>query len=429
MYDNVMASIKLIRASDGSGNASVATVQSARSGGATTIVVDTVSGINDHFCGTMGTPHTFTDPVTSETITVISEATAVDFVGHVDGSNLEIDTIALGYVDSGSEVGDIVIIRPTTQWGDNVADVLDVEHNDDGTHSDVTADSLAIGGVDISSVATNAPQGYMINGKLSVSVASNNLTVAVKTLAGTDPSATDPVHVRIGNTVRSITSALSVTKNAGTNWFGMGSGYWAALDTDYFAYIGYNATDGVVLGFAKIPNARVYGDFSTTSTEYEYCAISTITNATSTDEYEVVGRFNATLSAGAGYTWSIPATAIVINRPIYETRTYSATNTGSGGGTIYWKHVGSVRSARGRTSQYTGLSPGTATDKVITFPADFFMTAPVVVGNLDQLGTTGKQGFYQSVTASTTSATLTAFNLDSAGSASGFMVYQAESRD
>lgn len=127
-----MASIDQLRASDGSGNASVATVQSTRSGGASTIVVDTVLGINGTFFATMGTPHTFTDPVTSETITVISEATAVDFAGHVDGSNLEIDTIAPGYTDNGSAIGDIVIIRPTTQWADEVADVLDVAHEDNG---------------------------------------------------------------------------------------------------------------------------------------------------------------------------------------------------------------------------------------------------------------------------------------------------------
>ncbi len=141
-----MASIDQIRASDGSGNANVATVQSSRSGGASTIIVDTVLGINDTFMATMGTPHTFTDPITSETITVISEATAVDFAGHVDGSNLEIDTIAPGYTDGGSEVGDIVIIRPTTQWSDNVAEVLDEEHEDDGTHGDITPTSVASSG-------------------------------------------------------------------------------------------------------------------------------------------------------------------------------------------------------------------------------------------------------------------------------------------
>lgn len=127
-----MASINRIKASDGSGNADVATVQSTRSPGSSTIAVDTVDGIPAEFMGSMGTPHTFTDPVTSETITVISEATCVDFSGHVDGTNLEIDDIATGQTDLGSAVGDIIIIRPTTQWGDNVAEVLEVAHEDNG---------------------------------------------------------------------------------------------------------------------------------------------------------------------------------------------------------------------------------------------------------------------------------------------------------
>lgn len=139
-------SIKLIRASDGSGNASAATVQAIRSGGATTIQVDTVQGIPDNFYASMGTPHTFTDPVTGETITVISEATAVDFEGHVDGTDLEIDAIGAGYVDNGSAVGDIIVIRPTTSYANNIADILDVEHNDNGTHGAVTADSLDVSG-------------------------------------------------------------------------------------------------------------------------------------------------------------------------------------------------------------------------------------------------------------------------------------------
>lgn len=148
-----MASIDQIRASDGSANASVATIQSSRAPAASTIDVDTVAGINTNFIGSMGTPHTFVDPVTSETITVISEATAVDFKGHVDGTNLEIDTIAPGYTDAGSEVGDIVIIRPTTQWSDAIADVLDVSHDDDGTLKD---GSVNAAGVLASNVVTTA---------------------------------------------------------------------------------------------------------------------------------------------------------------------------------------------------------------------------------------------------------------------------------
>lgn len=177
-----------------------------------------------------------------------------------------------------------------------------------------------------------APQGFLQNGKLSVTVGSNNLTVAIKTIAGADPSATDPVYVRIGDSVRSITAALSVTKNAGTNWFNSGGAELATKEIDYFAYVGYNATDGVVLGFARVPYGTKYGDFSATTTAETYCAISTITTAAATDYYEVVGRFAATLSAGAGYTWTVPTyTAInLIQRPIFETRWSSAVFTVSG---------------------------------------------------------------------------------------------------
>lgn len=173
-----------------------------------------------------------------------------------------------------------------------------------------------------SQVLLNAPRGFLINGKITPSVASNNLTVAIKTLAGNDPSAADPVIVRIGDTVRSITSALSVTKNAGTNWFNSGSSELATKETDYFVYLGYNATDGIVIGFSRIPYGTEYDSFSATSTNDKYCAISTITNAAAGDDYELIGRFAATLSASAAYTWTVPTftNKNLIQRPIYETR-------------------------------------------------------------------------------------------------------------
>lgn len=181
------------------------------------------------------------------------------------------------------------------------------------------------------SIYFNAPQGFMINGKIVTSIASNDLVVAIKTLAGNNPSATDPVYVRIGNTVRSITAALSVTLADGTNWMNLGSTEHATQDVDLFAYLGYNATDGVVLGCSRIPYARKYGDFSATSTNEKYAAISTIATAGSSDEYELIGRFNATLSgSGTSYLWTIPATSIIINRPIFRTRwlTWVPTLTG-----------------------------------------------------------------------------------------------------
>lgn len=186
----------------------------------------------------------------------------------------------------------------------------------------------------------NAPEGFLINGKIVPSVASNNLTVALKGLDGNDPSATNPVYCRINGVVRTITAALSVTKAAGTNWCNAGSSELATKEIDYFVYLGYNATDGVVIGFSRYPGANSYDDFSSTSTNEKYCGISTITNAAATDYYDVVGRFAATLSAGAGYTWSVPTFTAknLIQRPIFDTRWLAwvpvASYSGGGGSNL-----------------------------------------------------------------------------------------------
>lgn len=197
------------------------------------------------------------------------------------------------------------------------------------------------------SLRTILPEGFLLNGKIAVTVSSNNLTVAIKTLSGTDPSSTNPVQIRINGSMRSITSALSVTKNAGTNWCNAGSSELATKEIDYFVYLGYNSTDGVVLGFSRIPYGTQYSDFSTTTTNEKYCAISTITNASSSDYYDVIGRFSATLSAGAGYTWSVPTftASNLIQRPIYETRTLSCIS-------IVSSEIGSITSYDSSSTRY-----------------------------------------------------------------------------
>lgn len=184
-------------------------------------------------------------------------------------------------------------------------------------HTDTAPES---GGAKVSQLMTNR---YMV----SASVTSNNLTVAIRHLDGSEPSADRPLYFRIGDNTYAVTAALSVTKNAGTNWFGAGSATWAAQEQDYFVYLGYNLSDGVVIGFALIPYAEDYSDFSTSSTNEKYCAISTITNAASGDPYTVIGRIAATLSAGAGYTWTTPIKSNLntISRPIIFTRSLSFT--------------------------------------------------------------------------------------------------------
>lgn len=198
-----------------------------------------------------------------------------------------------------------------------------------GTAASIT---LTLPSVTNGAISFNSQRGLLINGKIVPSVSSDNLTVAIKGLDGNDPSASNPVYCRIGDTVRTISTALSVTKNAGTNWMNLGATEHATLERDLFVYLGYNATDGVVVGFSRISYATEYDDFSATSTNDKYAAISTITSATAGDDYELIGRFAATLSAGAGYTWTVPAftNKNLIQRPIYQTRwlAYTPTYTG-----------------------------------------------------------------------------------------------------
>lgn len=213
----------------------------------------------------------------------------------------------------------------------------------------------------------------LLNGQIVPSVAANDLTVALKGMDGNDPSASNPVYVRLGNTVRTITSALSVTTNDGTNWFNAGSAEHATKEIDYFVYLGYNATDGVVIGFSRIPYAKEYDDFSTTSTNERYCAISTITNAAAGDDYEVIGRFAATLSAGAGYTWTVPTftNKNLIQQPIYHTRWLSWVPVGSASGSMGFT-VTSVQIARYAIQGHTiflefgvvGTTSGTASNVI-----------------------------------------------------------------
>lgn len=205
-----------------------------------------------------------------------------------------------------------------------------------------TNDILEIGDPDLDGTifhnAINLPEAGMINGEIVTSVATSDLTIAIKNLAGNDPSASDPVWVRVGNTFRKITSALSVTLNDATNWFNAGSAELATKEIDYFVYLAWNASGSAVrLGASRMSHGRVYSDFSSTNTSERYFSNSGTINAT--DEVENVGRFNAVLSAGAAYTWSIPATPVIVNRPIYETRTLSWAPQYSASGSMTYTSV------------------------------------------------------------------------------------------
>jgi hypothetical protein len=393
---------------------SVKNIKKASGNGASTTLSSSVS---DSATAAPLTSDTNFSAKAGEGMVIIGEETATPEFAYASGKSGSSLTIPLANrgLEGGSAVGHaagetVKGIITAGMWND-FTDAYEVEHNDDGTHKTATVTTLkatsaeiTTGTVDTKLVTPkglkdagivaysasltnysnlNAPEGFLVNGKIVPSVASNNLTVAIKGMDGNDPSASNPVYCRIGDTVRTITSALSVTKNAGTNWFNSGSAELATKEIDYFVYLGYNATDGVVVGFCRIPYATLYSEFSATTTNEKYCAISTITNAAAGDTYQNVGRFAATLSAGAGYTWTVPTftSANLIQRPIYETRGlfYVPTMTGWSGTPTY--EAQSYRIQGNTLELYVAIN-GTKTTGGDVLNLPFSLTAYRLVGGL-----------------------------------------------
>ena len=188
---------------------------------------------------------------------------------------------------------------------------------------------------------TGARNQGLINGKIVPTVASNNLTVAIKTLSDTDPSATNPVGIWIGNNLRWITSSLSVTANGGSNWFNSGSAELATREIDYFVYIGFKSSDSTLkLGWMRLPYARVKEDYNSATASNEKYAIG-VDQLGAGDNVVNIGRFAATLSAAASHNWSVPSftNANLIQEPFYETRWLPWTPVYTGSGSMTWTSV------------------------------------------------------------------------------------------
>lgn len=265
----------------------------------------------------------------------ISGATLINYTRGVDGTTEQ------------AHAGGVVVeyIPNAADMNDQIDGIL-VEHNQDGTHNTTkvvdldtaqTLENKTIGTTNL--ISFNAPEGFLINGKIVPSVASNNLTVALKGLDGNDPSATNPVYVRINGVVRTITGALSTTDNAGANVYNAGSAELATKEIDYFVYLVYSTvSNAVVMGISRIPYATIASDFSAAVSNEKFSGIYYNGNgvvSNSGDAVVNIGRFAATLSAGPGYTWSVPTftSANLIQRPIFTSRwlSYVPVVSGTGG--------------------------------------------------------------------------------------------------
>ncbi len=158
---------------------------------------------------------------------------------------------------------------------------------------------------------------------ITTSVASWNLTVALKNYEGNDPTPSKPVKIQIGGVIRTITSALSCPVYSGANALNLWSAELATKEADIFVHLYWYDTATPARVWICIARLPIVTDLSIWYLDekgiyYDYDGSH---SPSATTPVVNIGRFNATLSAGAGYTWSIPATSVIINNPTFFTRT------------------------------------------------------------------------------------------------------------
>jgi hypothetical protein len=226
-----------------------------------------------------------TDTLTNKTLTSPTINTPIIN----SGGSLTVDSTELNFLDT-SVAGTSVASKALVLGATKNTDILVVDKG----------------------IKFNAPNGFLVNGEISRTVSSNNLTLAIKTLAGTDPSSSDPVYIRLANTVYTLTAALSVTMNAATNWFNLGATYLATKENYLFIYLGVKS-GSLFIGASRVPYGLLYSDLSATSTNDLYFACSVTPNAT--DPIAVIGSCNVILSATASFNWSVPGTSVIKDFP------------------------------------------------------------------------------------------------------------------
>ena len=93
----------------------------------------------------------------------------------------------------------------------------------------------------------NPPQGYMINGKIDVTVANSDLTVAIKTLSGNNQALQNLFMYELETLFALLLQLFPLQEMTVQTGLIQEVLNLQTSEVDYFVYLGYNATDGVVI--------------------------------------------------------------------------------------------------------------------------------------------------------------------------------------
>lgn len=294
-------------ASDGSGEAPRMTITGARSIGATTIPVDSVTNVPDRFIATSGT----LDPDTG----LLDPSTLLVFKGHVSGSDLEIDEFAPGYVDAANTVGQIVVIKPTTLWADLMADSVKANQKFPAQFSDFVEPDGAVW-TQSSGLNGDMTAGYIwFNGSRNAAnaIAGQLFTASKDTYVDIDPVTGDPTYVEATNgavepavTTDNVRVAKIVTDASGIT------------DINQVPYV--RPIDMNNMGWVSVSDTWAYASYDSTN---KTGVITVPTNATFAYSAGMKVRFANNAAIQYGFITKVTATTLTI----YFGTDYSLTNS------------------------------------------------------------------------------------------------------
>lgn len=190
-------------------NPSVARVTSSRTAGGTTLACDNLAG------WPTDTVVQFSTYQLDASDAVVANS-QIDWKGIVSGNNIGTLTRVAGATDAGSSVGDVVEMNPTASWANDLVDGLLEEHNQDGTHGDVTADSLVVSGTSSFTGAVTLPANTVSNSNVTTGIPVQVVSTNFAALAtGTNTIPLDDTIPQITEGTEFMTQAI--TPKATTN--------------------------------------------------------------------------------------------------------------------------------------------------------------------------------------------------------------------
>lgn len=291
-------------------------------GGASTFVYGMYITLNDDG-GSAGTAYgIYIDPVelASTNYALYTNAGNVRFGGPLQLANYTQN----GYLQTSAGNGTVIVVTGTPAGTSAIQDEGSAKGNAAtfnfvGAGVDVSI-SGSVARVHVSgSSLLDGPQGFGYNYLLRTTAdgTSGTFTTSLKAIGNVDPSPSNPVILRIGETRRHVMSASNVVLTSGTNWMNCGGPELTTQNVDLFVYAIWESNQSAVrIGVSRIPNARTMGDFVNTSTDERYIK-GNYSSFNSDDEVEVIGRVRTSKSGTLG-AWGSSGGS-VFSRPMKET--------------------------------------------------------------------------------------------------------------